>query len=177
MTDADLLNQAEQLEKQQQELMDKAMEQRSKSNSLAKRIKELEAEKAAADKQAAAADRSIDTHYKCMAGGILYEAMRKGLFSDSAKAEIVKLFHQRVSKISDRAEIKRRYAGFDSLPDKQEVKPKAAAAVPTCRCGASMIRGNWKTNDVPVKGWQCPSAWLDGKRQIEHEIKADGGAA
>lgn len=167
------------LEKRQQELVDKAIAERRKANDLAKRIKDLEAEKATADKAAAAADRSIDTHFKCMAGGILFEAMRKeSLLSASAKAEIVKLFHARIPKIGDRAEIKRRYVGFTDLPEKPEVKPKAAAPVaPTCRCGATMLRGQWLTNNVSVKGWQCPSAFLDGKREIEHEIKADGGAA
>lgn len=174
MTDADLLKQAEQLEKQQQELMDKAIEQRNKANSLAKRIKDLEAEKATADKAAAAADRSIDTHYKCMAGGILFEVMRKDLLSASAKAEIVKLFHQRVPKITDRAEIKRRYGdAWDTLPDKPEAKTPAAAA-PKCQCGATMVRGNWRTSDVPTKGWKCPSAFgADGKRQVEHDMKPD----
>lgn len=164
----DLVKEFEDTEQKRSDLIAKALDKRKKADSLGEQIKKLAIQKAEADRQAAAADRSLDTHFKCMFAGCVLAAMGKGAVSPTVVTEIVNVLSKGIRKEKDRIALKERYKGLEGLAEKFE-KPTSPAVV-KCKCGETMIQKTASQGDNAGKSYlSCPSSTQETKAQ--HDFK------
>lgn len=174
----DFAKEFEDTERKTAELISKALDKRKLSDTLEAQIKRLEAQKAEADKQAATAEKSIDTHYKCLFAGVVMAALRKGTLSKEAVTGIVDVIDHANIKLKDRKALKERYKGLEGLSDIGVTLVKKDSPAPVkCKCGATMIQKTTTQGENAGKHYlSCPSSTPETKAQ--HDFKwIEGGAA
>lgn len=112
---ADFLEQFEEAEAKREGLINTALAVRQRAVDIDKQIEALKKKKAEEEKKSQAAQRALDTHYKCLVAGCILGALKSKTTDQAVKDTIVEILKVGVKKAGDKKELAKLYEGLSAL--------------------------------------------------------------